>query len=191
MSQMIFYDNPDLDALSGGETVKYFRRMKGLTQQELADIANVSKKTIANIEAGKSKIDIDTMLRIASRLGIPAPLVFREESHAYCIICLYEGKSKIESYNSLSGAGLIPFFCATEIEANKAYCMKTKRGAFLCLETDTENPERAVCADKEGYLYICVYSDGVYTKECDGQVLEISEVVAEVLGDIRNFGAVN
>ena len=50
------------------ETLKQNRNRAGLSQQGLADVSGVSKKTIARIEAGKSSANTNTVRRLAEAL---------------------------------------------------------------------------------------------------------------------------
>lgn len=53
-----------------GERIKYFRKQKGMTQQELADKLNISYVGISQYERGLRKPKLETMYRIAIALGI-------------------------------------------------------------------------------------------------------------------------
>lgn len=52
------------------------RLSKGLSQAQLAKMMGTSQPHIANIEAGKTKILVDTVLRLADALGEPKEVVF-------------------------------------------------------------------------------------------------------------------
>lgn len=52
-----------------GKTIKQMRQYRGLTQQQLADAATTRQATIADIEAGKTNFEINTLVRIASALN--------------------------------------------------------------------------------------------------------------------------
>jgi len=54
------------------QIVKKLREEKGLSQEKLARLSDVSNNTIVNIEAGKqNNPTIDTLKRIAKALEIP------------------------------------------------------------------------------------------------------------------------
>jgi len=185
---MYIDESLNIDSLTGGETIKLYRKALGITQQQLGEAVGKSRATIAKVEAGKSRIDIDTMVRIAAHLNIPIALVFRDEIKSYSLMTFFEGETCIEAYNAICGAEYSAFYSYEKIDANKSYVMITEHGHFLCRETNRKNPKRAVCADMDGYLYVCIYSGGAYKKECDGSDIEISEVTAEVIGKIKDFG---
>ena len=51
--------------------IKHLREKKGLSQEKLARIADVSNNTIVNIESGKQKNPtIETVSKIAKELGV-------------------------------------------------------------------------------------------------------------------------
>lgn len=58
-------------ALRGvAEDVAVWRRLKGLTQVQLADRANVSRDTLARLEGGDGGVSTENLLRILRGLGI-------------------------------------------------------------------------------------------------------------------------
>ncbi len=61
-----------------GLTISYYRKLKGLTQGELAKAAGLSRTHISNIEAPgmKASVSLDTLFDIADILGVPAAKFF-------------------------------------------------------------------------------------------------------------------
>lgn len=57
-----------------GLNISYYRKLKGLTQIQLAEKANISRTHISNIEAPNThtSISLDTLFSIADALDIPA-----------------------------------------------------------------------------------------------------------------------
>lgn len=53
-----------------GEKMKQLRNEKGLTQQQLAEELNITKRTIINYEGGKSYPTTDALPRIAAFFGV-------------------------------------------------------------------------------------------------------------------------
>ena len=53
-----------------GQRIRYFRRLKSLTQEELGEQANVSHKYIGEIELGKKKAGIIIIYRLACVLQV-------------------------------------------------------------------------------------------------------------------------
>ena len=52
------------------KTLKQYRKSTSLSQQGLADVSKVSKKTIARIESGKSSANSNSVSRLATALGV-------------------------------------------------------------------------------------------------------------------------
>lgn len=58
-----------------GNRIKDLRTAKKLTQQQLADLAGITKANICNIEAGKYSVGLDVLNKIATALGVTIKLV--------------------------------------------------------------------------------------------------------------------
>lgn len=54
-----------------GESIKYWRTRKGLTQKQLAEAADISEISIRKYEAGERIPKITSQVKIAAALGIP------------------------------------------------------------------------------------------------------------------------
>ena len=61
-----------------GLTIAYYRKLRGLTQAELAEATNLSRTHISNIEApnGKSSISLNKLFDIADVLEVPVKDLF-------------------------------------------------------------------------------------------------------------------
>ena len=55
-----------------GKRISYFRARKGLSQETLGEKIGVNNKHISNIEIGKSRPSLDSLIEIANALGISA-----------------------------------------------------------------------------------------------------------------------
>lgn len=57
-----------------GLNIAYYRKLRGLTQLQLAEKAEISRTHISNIEApnAQTSISLDLLLRIAKELDVPA-----------------------------------------------------------------------------------------------------------------------
>jgi transcriptional regulator with XRE-family HTH domain len=58
------------------QRVRELRLSRGLTQEDLASLANMDFKYISAVEAGKSNITLRNVERIATALGVPAHKLF-------------------------------------------------------------------------------------------------------------------
>lgn len=61
--------NPELVRV--GATVSEMRQMRGMTQDQLANAALLSRSYLANIEAGRKKPSMKAIARIATALHVP------------------------------------------------------------------------------------------------------------------------
>lgn len=61
-----------------GLTIAYYRKLRGLTQAELAEATNLSRTHISNIEApnGKTSISMNKIFDIADVLEVPVKDLF-------------------------------------------------------------------------------------------------------------------
>lgn len=61
-----------------GLTIAYYRKLRGLTQAELAEATNLSRTHISNVEApnGKTSISLNKLFDIAEVLEVPVKDLF-------------------------------------------------------------------------------------------------------------------
>ena len=59
-----------------GSHIRALRNDKGLTQEQLADLAGVSENTIVTLEAGRLNTTVATCFDIAKALGVKDPEIF-------------------------------------------------------------------------------------------------------------------
>ena len=64
----------DCEVVIQQNIIKY-RKLKGLTQHELASLIGLSRSGLADIESGRNKVYGDTIVRIAKVLGVSADLL--------------------------------------------------------------------------------------------------------------------
>ena len=48
--------------------VRYYRKLRGMTQQELADAAGITRYTISRLENEKNQISTETLIRLSNVL---------------------------------------------------------------------------------------------------------------------------
>ena len=63
-----------------GEKIKYHRKLKGYTQDDLSKICGISRPHIANMENGKFRASLDTLRSIASALGVPPSALLDDDA---------------------------------------------------------------------------------------------------------------
>lgn len=58
-----------------GKNIRLLRQQKNMTQDELAEALFVTRQTVSNYETGRSRPDVEMLLRIAELLGVDANTV--------------------------------------------------------------------------------------------------------------------
>lgn len=61
-----------------GELIKNIRSKQGITQESLAEDAQLSRNTIVNFETGKRIPRVDDLVKIAKALGVEVSIFFQE-----------------------------------------------------------------------------------------------------------------
>jgi transcriptional regulator with XRE-family HTH domain len=69
---------PDPSLLKLGENIRRYRQLKGLTQEELAELTGLHRTYIGGIERGERNVSMLNLVRLARALGVP-PSVLLEE----------------------------------------------------------------------------------------------------------------
>ena len=65
-----------------GELIKDIRSKQGITQELLAEDAQLSRNTIVNFETGKRIPRVDDLVKIAKALGVEVSIFFQENPTA-------------------------------------------------------------------------------------------------------------
>jgi transcriptional regulator with XRE-family HTH domain len=64
-----------LDSLA--KRIASLRKQKGLTQEKLADAADIDRVALANIETGKRRPTVTTIYRLSHALGVNVGEIFK------------------------------------------------------------------------------------------------------------------
>ena len=67
--------NPLLDPVKVGETISYFRKQKGLSQEVVSGLANIVISHLCAIEIGERKPTLETFYKICSAIGVKMSIV--------------------------------------------------------------------------------------------------------------------
>ena len=59
-----------------GDRIAQFRKERGLTQQELADLCEMERSAIARLEGGTENITASTLLKLSKALTVPLKKFF-------------------------------------------------------------------------------------------------------------------
>ena len=93
------YDFDEVKAMRDiGKNIKHFRIKRNLTQDQLAEQLFVTRQTVSNYETGKSRPDIDMLVKISQVLGIDIhQVIYGPEAQTL----------KLEVIRLIVGAGII------------------------------------------------------------------------------------
>lgn len=61
----------DPDSIRAGATIKALREARGLTQEQLARRAQLSRPYLANVEVGRKRLSVRSAARVAAALAVP------------------------------------------------------------------------------------------------------------------------
>lgn len=61
-----------IDYASIGDRIRYIRTQKGMSQEELAEFADVSPVYISNVERGEKSVSLKVIIAIANALNVTA-----------------------------------------------------------------------------------------------------------------------
>lgn len=70
-----------MDNMQTGKLIQKLRKEKGLTQQQLAEILNLSNKTISKWESGSGAPDVSNLPILADALDVSVDELLRGELH--------------------------------------------------------------------------------------------------------------
>ena len=59
-----------IDTMSIGKKIKYLRELKGMTQEELANLLYVSKQAVSKWEKGVTLPDIENIIRLCELFNV-------------------------------------------------------------------------------------------------------------------------
>ena len=62
-----------------GEKVKRLRKMRGFTQEQFAEIIDITPRNLCRIESGENFVTAETLDKILNALNVPADILFNYE----------------------------------------------------------------------------------------------------------------
>jgi transcriptional regulator with XRE-family HTH domain len=69
---------PDPSLLKLGENIRHYRRLKGLTQEELAELTGLHRTYIGGIERGERNVSMLNLVRLARTLEVPLSVLLEK-----------------------------------------------------------------------------------------------------------------
>ena len=85
-----------------GEKVKRLRKMRGFTQEQFAEMIEITPRNLCRVEAGQSFVTSETLDKILVALNVPADILFtyehlKEDKELLADIYTYIDKIKVDS----------------------------------------------------------------------------------------------
>jgi transcriptional regulator with XRE-family HTH domain len=94
--------NDPLDTkLNLGSKIRFFRELKGLSQEALAIDLGISQQAFQRIESGVTKLDIDRANLIAEKLGVELELLLNFNPANYWYNCSLSGNGTFTNNTSI------------------------------------------------------------------------------------------
>ena len=103
----------EVDYKAIGQRIKIARIKKGVTQETVADLIDITPAHMSNVETGKTKVSLPTLIAIAKALSvsvdtllcdnvITSKIVFEKEAKiSYCIIGTFISKPYLKTVDNV------------------------------------------------------------------------------------------
>ncbi|MCR0419568.1 DNA-binding transcriptional regulator, XRE-family HTH domain [[Clostridium] innocuum] len=82
----------EIDYKAIGQRIKIARIKKGITQEAVADLIDITPAHMSNVETGKTKVSLPTLIEIANALSVSVDTLLSDNVLASKII--FEGEAK-------------------------------------------------------------------------------------------------
>lgn len=82
----------EIDYKAIGQRIKIARIKKGVTQETVADLIDITPAHMSNVETGKTKVSLPTLIEIANALSVSVDTLLSDNVLASKII--FEGEAK-------------------------------------------------------------------------------------------------
>ncbi|TCB81099.1 helix-turn-helix domain-containing protein [Acinetobacter sp. ANC 4173] len=136
------------------QNVRHYRNLKGLSQQQLADLAGLSRRMVAGVETGQDNISLAKLSLIADVLEVDfAQMIAAPEQHGQAVV------------NALAWQG-------TQAQSEAILLASVSASKKVELWTWTLAPNEQYCAepDPEGYREMLYVIEGELTLDLAGEV---------------------
>lgn len=92
---------------SVGERIEYLRQKRGVTQSDLAKLADLSQSSIAQIEGNKKDPSLQSLIKIARALDVHISILFADDDvHVFDLKKLRRKYKKVSDLNDTLYRGL-------------------------------------------------------------------------------------
>ena len=122
-----------------GQRIKQLRIMKGLTQEELADRAELSKGFISQVERDLTSPSIATLMDILQCLGVSVSEFFTEEPEEQIVFTKEDYFVKKDEENKNTIEWIVPNAQKNQMEPILLKLEPGGRGVWICLKRRCHN----------------------------------------------------
>lgn len=171
-----------------GEKVRYYRKLRGVTQQRLADAVGMSRSSLSALEKHDHRPSSDVMLRISEYLGIPPTCFFSAGTYVQILYSCIPGVSRILADRNLVDFGLMQIVCEYKFEKCEYICIISKDRVLLAKYDIPKNTTRFVCTRKsDNTCLLCIKTPDGYVDEYTGEVCKDIQVMAGIVADVTDL----
>ncbi|EGN32759.1 hypothetical protein HMPREF0993_03302 [Lachnospiraceae bacterium 5_1_57FAA] len=82
----------EIDYKAIGQRIKIARIKKGITQEAIADIIDITPSHMSNVETGKTKVSLPTLIQIANALAVSVDVLLCDNVTSSKVIFENEAK---------------------------------------------------------------------------------------------------
>ena len=87
---------------SVGKNIQFYRKQRGLTQEQLAEAVGVSLSSIKQIERGKSYPLMENFINICKTLGVPADFIIADLDKKFRISAAFQMMERLATLEDSS-----------------------------------------------------------------------------------------
>ena len=107
-----------------GKNIKYYRKKRSLTQEQLAEAVGFSAQNLKLIENGTNLTSLENFIKICKILDVPADLILADEDKKFKIAAIAQMTEKLsklddDEFDSISKSIEMIYFCKTFEEVSE------------------------------------------------------------------------
>ena len=147
----IYNDN----VLELGELVRYYRKLRNMTQEQLASEVGISRSTLSALESRNIKPSFNIIVRISNRIGMPISLIFRR-GHSVLLNNYSVGRTTVHENGMVKSFGglQVTMDCCDDTDSLIAVSCN---GKYYIADKDNHTEcDLLLCANKDtGVCFMC------------------------------------
>ena len=84
----------EIDYKAIGQRIKIARIKKGITQEAVADLIDITPAHMSNVETGKTKVSLPTLIEIANALSVSVDVLLCDNVLALSLIHIFPAENE-------------------------------------------------------------------------------------------------